>query len=222
MKALIIGATGATGRDLLELLLGDSETEKVEIFVRRNPEIEHDKLTVHLIDFDKPEQWSHRVKGDLLFSCLGTTLKDAGSKAAQWKVDHDYQYLFAKAARENGVGACLLVSSVNASAKSPIFYARMKGQLEEDVRKLGFPKLIIFRPPSLIRKESDRKMELVGIKVLRFLNRLGLFRSMQPMPTTLLAKAMISTAGSLDNGDYIFEGKQIADAVATPSSRSPQ
>ena len=209
MKALIIGATGATRMDLLELLLGDSETEKVEIFVRRNPEIEHDKLTVHLIDCDKPEQWSHRVKGDILFSCLGTTLKDAGSKAAQWKVDHDYQYLFAKAARENGVGACLLVSSVNASAKSPIFYARMKGQLEEDVRKLGFPKLIIFRPPSLIRKESDRKMELVGIKVLRFLNRLGLFPSMQPMPTDLLAKAMLRAAKSSGNSDHLLEPQDI-------------
>ena len=205
MKALIIGATGATGSDLLELLLADSKTESVEIFVRRSPEIKHDKLTVHLIDFDKPEQWSHRVKGDILFSCLGTTLKDAGSKAAQWKVDHDYQYLFAKAAKENGVGSCVLVSSVNASAKSPIFYARMKGELEEDVRKLGFPRLIIFRPPSLIRRESDRTMERVGVRVLRFLNRLGLFRSMQPMPTDLLAKAMLHAAKSSGNSEHLLE-----------------
>ena len=217
MKASFFCATGASGSDLLELLLGDSETESVEIFVRRSPEIKHDKLTVHLIDFDKPEQWSHLVKGDLLFSCLGTTLKDAGSKAAQWTVDHDYQYLFAKAARENGVGCCVLVSSVNASAKSPLFYARMKGQLEEDVRKLGFPRLIIFRPPSLIRKKSDRKMELAGIGVLRFFNRLGLFRSMQPMPTDLLAKAMLHAAKSVGGGEHILEGKAIADAATNAS-----
>ena len=213
MKALIIGATGATGSDLLELLLADSKTESVEIFVRRSPEIKHDKLTVHLIDFDKPEQWSHRVKGDILFSCLGTTLKDAGSKAAQWKVDHDYQYLFAKAAKENGVGSCMLVSSVNASAKSPIFYARMKGELEEDVRKLGFPRLIIFRPPSLIRRESDRTMERVGVRVLRFLNRLGLFRSMQPMPTDLLAEAMLHAAGSSGKGEHYLEPQDIETLV---------
>ena len=213
MKALIIGATGATGSDLLELLLADSKTESVEIFVRRSPEIKHDKLTVHLIDFDKPEQWSHRVKGDILFSCLGTTLKDAGSKAAQWKVDHDYQYLFAKAAKENGVGSCVLVSSVNASAKSPIFYARMKGELEEDVRKLGFPRLIIFRPPSLIRRESDRTMERVGVRVLRFLNRLGLLRSMQPMPTDLLAEAMLHAAGSSGKGEHYLEPQDIETLV---------
>ena len=213
MKALIIGATGATGSDLLELLLADSKTESVEIFVRRSPEIKHDKLTVHLIDFDKPEQWSHRVKGDILFSCLGTTLKDAGSKAAQWKVVHDYQYLFAKAAKENGVGSCVLVSSVNASAKSPIFYARMKGELEEDVRRLGFARLIIFRPPSLIRRESDRTMERVGVRVLRFLNRLGLFRSMQPMPTDLLAEAMLHAAGSSGKGEHYLEPQDIETLV---------
>jgi uncharacterized protein YbjT (DUF2867 family) len=215
MKALIIGATGATGSDLLELLLSDSETESVEIFVRRSSEVKHDKLTVHLIDFDKPEQWSHLVKGDLLFSCLGTTLKDAGSKAAQWKVDHDYQYLFAKAAKENGVGSCVLVSSVNASAKSPIFYARMKGELEEDVRRLGFARLIIFRPPSLIRRESDRTMERVGVKVLRFLNRLGLLRSMQPMPTDLLAEAMLHAARSRGKGEHYLEPQDIVSVFSS-------
>jgi len=215
MKALIIGATGATGSDLLELLLKDSGVASVEIFVRRSPEVKHDKLTVHLIDFDKPEQWSHLVKGDLLFSCLGTTLKDAGSKAAQWKVDHDYQYLFAKAARENGVGCCVLVSSVNASAKSPIFYARMKGQLEEDVRRLGFTRLIIFRPPSLIRRESDRTMERVGVRVIRFLNRLGLLRSMQPMPTDLLAEAMLHAARSSGKGEHSLEPQDIVSVFSS-------
>ena len=111
MKAILIGATGATGRDLLQLLLNDNEVESVAIFVRRVPDIEHEKLTVHTIDFEKPEEWSRLVKGDVLFSCLGTTRKDAGSKEAQWKVDYDYQYHFAKIARENGVKSLLLVSS---------------------------------------------------------------------------------------------------------------
>ena len=83
-------------------------------------------------------------------------------------MDHDYQYRFAEAARENGVGTLLLVSSMNASLKSPFFYARMKGELEEAVRKLGFPGLMIFRPPSLIRKGSDRAMERVGVKLIGF------------------------------------------------------
>lgn len=213
MNALLIGATGATGSDLLQLLLDDAGVERVEIFVRSDPQIKHTKLKIHLTDFQKPEQWSHRVKGDVLFSCLGTTLKDAGSKAAQWQVDYDFQYRFAKAARENGVEALLLVSSMNASARSPLFYARMKGELEEAVRKLAFPKLIIFRAPSLIRKGSDRAMERVGVKVIGFLNRLGLLRSMRPLPTDQLAKAMLSTAKSSVDGEHLLEPADIKDLV---------
>jgi uncharacterized protein YbjT (DUF2867 family) len=83
MKALLVGATGATGKDLLDELLKDDSIQQVDIFVRRELAIVHKKLTIHLIDFDKPEQWNYLVKGDLLFSCLGTTLKAAGSKEAQ-------------------------------------------------------------------------------------------------------------------------------------------
>ena len=104
------------------------------------------------------------MKGDVLFSCLGTTRKDAGSKAAQWKVDYDYQYSFAKAARENGVECYVLVSAMNASSNSGFFYSRMKGELDDDVTKLGFPRLLIFKPPSLIRKGSDRNMEKMGLR----------------------------------------------------------
>ena len=191
MKTLLIGATGATGSDLLRLLLDDGEVESVVIFVRRNPGVEHPKLTVHVIDFEKPEKWSHLVKGDILFSCLGTTRKDAGSKNAQWKVDYDYQYSFAKAARENGVECYVLVSAMNASSKSRFFYSRMKGELDDDVTKLGFPRLLIFKPPSLIRKGSDRNMEKMGVKVIGFFNRLGLMKSLKPMSTDVLAKKML-------------------------------
>ncbi|MDD2313112.1 MAG: NAD(P)H-binding protein, partial [Petrimonas sp.] len=71
MNALLIGATGATGSDLLQLLLKDGEVNRVTIFVRRELQITHPKLEVHLIDFDRKEQWHHLVKGDILFSCLG-------------------------------------------------------------------------------------------------------------------------------------------------------
>lgn len=205
MKAILIGATGATGSDLLQLLLNDVEVESVAIFVRRELQFTHPKLEVHLVDFNCPEQWRHLVKWEILFSCLGTTLRDAGSKEEQWKVDHEYQYRFAEAARENGVETFMLISSMNASARSPFFYARMKGELEEAVQKLGFPRLMIFRPPSLIRKGSNRTMERVGVKVIHLLNRMGLLRSMRPMPTERLATAMLRAAKSNESGSILLE-----------------
>ncbi|PEL13345.1 NAD(P)H-binding protein [Bacillus sp. AFS017336] len=209
MKALVIGATGATGKDLLELLLNDDSFHNVDIFVRRALNIKHNKLKVHVIDFDKQELWKHLVKGDVLFSCLGTTLKVAGSKEAQWKVDYEYQYQFAKFARENGVDNYVLVSSGYSSSNSRFFYTRMKGQLEEAIEALRFPKLTIFNPPLLIRQNTDRPMEAVSFKVIQFVNKIGIFRSQKPLATDILAQAMINSAKTKEGGVFKLEGKAI-------------
>ena len=209
MHALLIGATGATGKDLLDLLLKDDDFHRVDIFVRRDVDSNHEKLNVHVIDFDKPDHWKYLVKGDVLFSCLGTTLKAAGSKEAQWKIDYDYQYEFAKAARENDVNNYVLVSSSGASPDSFLFYPRMKGQLEDAVKGLGFSKLSIFNPPILERKNTDRSGEVIGLKVIRFFNKIGLFGSQKPMPTEILAKALINSARANENGVHIYK----ADAI---------
>lgn len=211
MKAIVIGATGATGNDIVTQLLSDEQFAEVHIFVRRNLSIQHDKLRVHVVDFDKIEEWKGELRGDVLFSALGTTIKQAGTQKEQWKVDYTYQYEVAKAAKENGVKAMALVSSAWATAGSKVFYTRMKGQLEEDVKKLGFRSLYIMRPPSLIRKDTDRFGERVSVKLLFALNKIGLLRSIRPMPTSQVAHAMIATAKLSKEGVFTFEPKNIWD-----------
>ena len=124
-KAIIIGATGATGRELLAQLLAHPPCTQVDIFVRRAPTFQHEKLRVHIVDFMQPETWASEVQGDILFSCLGTTLKDMGSKEAQWRIDYHLVLDFASAARQNGVDKMVLVSAAGANAASRIFYSRM-------------------------------------------------------------------------------------------------
>ena len=209
MKALVIGATGAVGKDLVEQLLKDDSFERVDVFVRREMPLLSSKLVSHVVDFDHPEIWAELLTGDVLFSCLGTTIKAAGSQDAQWKVDYTYQYDAARAARANGVRQYILVSSVGADAKSKIFYSRMKGQLDEDVEKLGFPGCFILRPPSLIRKGSDRFGEKVGVVVLKALNAIGLMRSWTPMPTEEVAAAMVRLAKSGKTGHSIITSQVI-------------
>ena len=196
MKALVIGATGAVGKDLVDQLLQDDAFESVVVFVRRPLAIQNPKLTVHVIHFDHPEQWRQQLQGDVLFSCLGTTIRAAGSQEAQWKVDFTYQYEAAKAAREYSVKTYALVSSMGADPKSKIFYTRMKGELEEAVKQLGFPACFILQPPSLVRKGSDRFGEKAGVVMLKALNAIGLMRSWTPMPTEEVAAAMVRLAKS--------------------------
>ncbi|MDO5615240.1 MAG: NAD(P)H-binding protein [Cruoricaptor ignavus] len=200
MKALVIGATGATGKDLVRKLLNDNDFEEVNIFVRRPLDIENDKLKTHIINFDEPEKWKNLVKGDVAFSCLGTTLKAAGSKEAQRKIDFDYQYNFAKAAKDNDVPDYILVSSYGANPKSKIFYSRMKGELEESVKALHFDKITLFQPGMLERKNSDRGGEVLGGKIIKFANKLGLLQSQKPLPTEVLAQAMINSSKIKSNG----------------------
>ncbi|MDC8099997.1 NAD(P)H-binding protein [Chryseobacterium rhizosphaerae] len=200
MKALVIGATGATGKDLVNQLLNDKDFEEVDIFVRKAVDIENERLKVHVVNFEKPEEWKEMVKGDVAFSCLGTTLKDAGSKEAQKKVDFDYQYEFAKAAKENNVEDYILVSAYGASPKSKIFYSKMKGELEEAVRQLHFNKITIFKPGMLERKNSGRAGEVLGSRIIKFANKLGLLESQKPLPTDILAKAMINSSKIKSNG----------------------
>lgn len=191
MKALVIGATGATGKDLVKQLCQDSDFDEIDIFVRRRSDFHHEKVKAHIVDFDHPEEWKHLVKGDVAFSCLGTTLKSAGSKENQKVIDYDYQFNFARAAKENNVQDYILVSAYGASPDSKIFYSRIKGELEEAVKNLKFEKTTIFKPGMLERKNTDRNGEVFGLKIIKFLNKFGLFKSQKPLPTSVLAKAMI-------------------------------
>ena len=195
--ALVLGATGATGREIVSLLLKDPAYSKVSIFVRNKPNIKHKKLSIHQIDFSRLSDYCEFIKGDVLFSALGTTLKDAGSKPQQYLVDYTYQYAFAKMASENGVKHYALVSSTGSNENSPFFYPKMKGALEEAIKKLDFEKTYVFQPPFLIRQtELTRTGEKIGIKVFSVFNQLGLLKSQKPLPVSTLAQKMIDEISS--------------------------
>lgn len=193
--AILIGATGMTGSYVLQLLLKDDRFSRVKIFVRRTANLNHPKLEEHIIDFDNSDSWKHLVTGDVLFSALGTTLKQAGGKVPQYKVDYNYQYNFAKASSDNGVPVYVLVSSVGANPASGIFYSRMKGELERDIRKLSFRHIYILQPGPLEGpRERERKFEKIGIGFTRFITDLGIFKGYKPIHGKIVAQAMVNAS----------------------------
>ena len=212
LHALILGATGATGKELVNELLKNPNFYKISVFGRRVPDIENKKLFKYKIDFSELNKIKKLLSGDVLFSALGTTLKQAGGKKQQFLVDYTYQYEFAKIAVENGTKNYSLVSSTGADKNSFFFYPKIKGELEESIKKLPFNKIQIFQPPTLIRQSAlARKGEKIGIKVFNRLNKIGLFKSQKPLPVKILAKIMINAALSKNsNRIEIFSTQDIA------------
>lgn len=198
--ALVLGATGATGQELVKFLIQDPIFEKVTIFVRRKVDLKHKKLNIHVIDFTKLDNYRKLVSGDVLFSALGTTLADAGSKENQYLVDFSYQYDFAKIASDNKVSTLSLVSSLGADENSLFFYTKIKGKLEQAVKLLNFENIQIFQPPSLIRQpELMRSGEKIGVKFFKTICSLGIFNKFKPISVNDLAFKMIEESKLVRN-----------------------
>ena len=175
--AILIGATGLVGKQVLEKLLALPVYEKV-IAVSRKPVAPHPKLQNLIVDFDKLADSLVNLHADEAFCCLGTTLKQAGSKAEFHKVDFGYNLEFAHAMRQNGCTHFLLVSALGASPKSLVFYSRVKGLLllgERGENRLAENLVATFFP-------------VVGL----FLR--GPLRTIKPISGEQVASAMVAVA----------------------------
>ncbi len=157
--ALIAGASGLVGGLLLERLLRSPLYEQVVAVTRRPLKIKHPKLHEIIGEFEAVETAvaAADFKPSDAFCTLGTTIKQAGSQAAFSKVDFEYVLRFARAAKAAGTQRFLLVTAVGASARSTIFYSRVKGEVEEAVSAIGFEATLIFRPSMLMGPRNETR-----------------------------------------------------------------
>lgn len=210
MKAIIIGATGLVGKEFVKKTLDLEAFDSVEVFVRRKTHLVHAKFKENIVNFDELDAWKMSIKGDVLFCAMGTTIKSAGSKEAQYKVDYEYQYNVAKAAKENGVNSLVLVSSSGADKKSPFYYLKMKGELEESLAKLGFPQFIILRPNLLEgEREENRAGEKISYAILSRLPKIRLFSRILPVSGHKVAQTGIEHVLKSITGRQIIEAVDI-------------
>ena len=211
MKAIVIGATGATGRELIKILLLRSEVKHILVLTRKKLEVSSTKLDVHVINFAEIDKYRNIIKGDILFSALGTTLKDAKSKTKQFEVDYTYQYNLAKISSENNVKTLSLVSSSGANENSLFFYPKIKGLLESSVKQLSFENIQIYQPPFLIRQSDVMRVnEKIGIFVFKALNSVGVLNSLKPLSVSRLAEKMVNEAlKKHPQRVMVFENKDI-------------
>ena len=205
-KAIVIGGTGMVGLQLVKQLIEDEKYDEIISLVRRSSGINNPKLQEKIINFDEPESWSDLVTGDVLFSTLGTTIAQAKTKNAQFKVDYTYQFIVAETAAKNGVETYVLISSAGANSKSRVFYTNMKGKLEDAVRALSFKQITIIRPGQLAGNRAEkRKSEKIALSIMYFINKLGLLKRYKPIQAYQVAQAMINAAENKNSGIYSLD-----------------
>lgn len=193
VTALVIGATGLVGSHLVQELLQDDRYHKVITFSRRPLEFNHPKLEAVIANFEKLDEIADKIQGDILFSCLGTTRKQAGSKENFYKVDFTYQYRFIQLAAQNGIRQLVLISSPGASINAFYsHYLKTKGQLDEAVKGLKFDRIVYIKPSLLAGERSqNRTGEKVGILLGNTIGKYipGL-KKYRPIEGRTVAKAM--------------------------------
>jgi uncharacterized protein YbjT (DUF2867 family) len=210
--ALLLGATGLVGGHCLELLLKDTAYRRVVTLGRRRLHVAHQKLDQRIVDFTRLQDFASVIQAQDIFSCLGTTIKKAGTKNAFRRIDFTYQYEVARIAAGNGAEQLLLVSSLGAQAGSQIFYNRVKGELEDAVSKLGFRGTQIFRPSLLLGERAEfRLKERVAELPMRYVSFLmvGPLRKYRPVQARTVAAAMLRVAKEHPTGINVFESDRI-------------
>jgi uncharacterized protein YbjT (DUF2867 family) len=211
-KAIIAGSTGLIGSKLLQILLRESFYDEVLILVRKKIDFDHKKLTQLVVNFDQLDSYADTLTGHALFSCLGTTNAKTPDKTVYRHIDHDYPVQLAQLALKNGIGQYHLVSSIGADPGSSFFYTKTKGETEADIRKLGLPKLYIYRPSMLTgNRQEKRSMEKALIAFYKIIDPLlfGSWKKYRSIAGETVAIAMYKQSTKNNTGTFIYESDQI-------------
>ena len=211
--ALLFGSSGLVGGYLLNQLIKDTNYSKIKLFVRSVTEIIDPKVEIIKTDFNNLQNYKEDVKGDDCFFCIGTTKKNSSDKDEYRRVELDIPKEIAKIAKLNLVNSFIFVSAIYANPNSSGDYVRFKGLVEEELKRLNFPKLALMRPSFLMGDRKEKRVgEKIGIFVFKLLSPLllGPIKKMRPIHSETVAKAMIKAANeNLEKN--IFESNEIAE-----------
>ena len=211
-KAIIAGASGLIGGELLNILLQHADYERILILVRTELPLKHKKLTQLVIDFDKLKDHEKEINGHAIFCCLGSTRKKTPNLDVYRRIDHGYPLQLAQMAAKNGVEQYHLVSALGADAGSSNFYTKMKGETERDIKEAGLHCLHIYRPSFLTgdRKEK-RPVENFLSDLMKIIDPLliGGLKKYRSIPAKTVAMAMYNESTINERGIFIHPSDKI-------------
>ena len=211
-KAIVAGASGLIGGELLKVLLSSSDYEEVLILVRKELPVTHPKLVQLVINFDELNKWKQSITGNALFCCLGTTMAKTPNKTVYRKIDHDYPIELAQIAKQNGIKQYHLVSALGADSNSSSFYTKLKGETEADIEKIGLSTLHIYRPSLLTGNRNEtRILERAATLLMKVIDPLlvGGLKKYKSIPAATVARAMFKQSLKNEVGTYIHPSDKI-------------
>lgn len=211
-KAIIVGASGLIGGELLNLLLESSDYQEVISISRKEIPVQHKKLVEVIINFDELEKHAAIFNGDVLFCCIGTTRKKTPDKEVYRKIEYHYPTQLGQIAKANSIKQFHYVSSIGANPNSSSFYTRNKGEVERDLEHLNLPCLHIYRPSALTGERTEsRPMEAVVAKVMKIINPLlfGSLKKYRSIPGATVARAIYKQSLKSETGLFIHPSDHI-------------
>ena len=211
--ALLFGSSGLIGGHLLNKLIQNNGYNKIKIFVRTEPEIKDSKIEIIKADFNNLKNHIEDIKGDDCFFCIGTTKQNSPDKNEYKRIERDLPAEIAQIAKANSINSFVYVSSGFADPKNSGAYLRYKGEVEEELKKLNFTKLVIMRPSFLMGNRKEKRFgEKIGIFLFKLLSPLflGPLKKMKPIHSEKVAKVMIKVANE-DIQQSVFESNEIAN-----------
>ena len=213
--ALLFGASGLVGSHVLNQLISNNNYSKIKLFVRSSIDISDPKIEIIQTDFNNLENHREDIKGDDCFFCIGTTKQNSPDKSEYRRVELEVPKQIAQIAKSNSVNSFVFVSSGYADPKSSGDYLKFKGEVEEELKRLNFPKLGIMRPSFLLGDRKEKRVgEKIGIFVFKLLSPLflGPLKKMKPIHSATVAKAMIAITQN-DSSQTIFESNEISEII---------
>ncbi len=211
-KAVIAGASGLIGSELLQLLLQSQQYDEVLVLVRSELPVSHKKLVQLVVDFDQLNQYHASITGHAVFCCLGSTRSKTPKLSVYRKIDHDYPLQLAKIARQNNMPHYHLVSAIGANSKSGNFYTKLKGQTEDDIQQVHIPSLHIYQPSLLTGNRKEfRLAEKIATVAMKIINPLliGSLKKYRSIPAQTVAQAMYRQSLNTEEGVFIHPSNHI-------------
>jgi len=203
MRVMLLGATGLVGGLTLSRLLDDPRCSAVVAPTRRPLALTHRKLENPVLAFDALPTSPEWARVDAIICALGSTIAQAGSREAFHRIDHGYPLAFARLAQAQGAQTYVLNSAAGANPQSSIFYSRVKGELERDLRALGFNSLTLVRPGLIGGERNEvRRGERLALTVLGVLGPV-LPRAWRINPAAEIAKALVEAALTPQPGEHV-------------------